>query len=346
MTDTNKALNMRLSDMLKWQRSPKGEIGIEVEVEGSGFPDLFENPIANWEYHADGSLRGGAEYVIKNPVSRENVASALDTLAKGLAKAKLKFSGRTSIHVHVNVQRLTLRQWINYIVLYCILEEALVDVVSPERAGNKFCLRFKDAEAPLELVCEMLQSQYISVRDYFGGRNQKYAGMNLQATVGFGTCEFRSMRGNLDTKFINDWAQLLVYLRDVAEKTLEPGELVLSLSKMGPREFIRSVLPGDNTITEAVLNLEGVDQKIMDGVRLAQDVAYAVEWPDPADDFKAEPKKKFTAFEQGLLDQGIHERDLHLWMPQAAPAGQPPINNGRLGQIEAVVPRDPFDPNW
>lgn len=344
MTDTNKALNMKLSDQLKWQRSPKGEIGIEVEVEGSGFPDLFEYPIANWEYHADGSLRGGAEYVIKNPISRENVPNALEVLTKGLAKAELKFSGRTSIHIHVNVQRLTLRQWVNYVVLYAILEEALVDVVSPERAGNKFCLRFKDAEEPLNNICEMLQSPYISMRDYFGGRNQKYAGMNLQATVGFGTCEFRSMRGNLDVQFINDWAQLLVYLRDVAEKTAEPGDLVLSMSKMGPREFLRSVLPHNNTITSAVLGLEGVDAKVMAGTRLAQDVAYCVEWPDPGVEAEVMTKKKVSAMDQILIDAGLEPGQIQVapgaWAIPAAPRAP---RRAFFDPADALVIEDDFE---
>jgi len=317
VNDVNKNLNLNLRDQLKWNRNPKGEIGIEVEVEGKQLPIDPELIAANWEYHNDGSLRnGGAEYVIRNPVTRANLPAALEALAASLAKAKPVFTYRTSIHVHINVQHLTLRQWINYIVLYAIFEEALVDVVGPERAGNKFCLRFRDAEEPLNTLRQMLQVDRPRIRDWFGGENQKYAGMNLQATPKFGTCEFRSMRGNLDIKFINDWAQLLVHLRDLAERAHYPTDLVLDVSRLGVREFVRQTLPADNSITAAVLKLEGLEHKIMYGARLAQDVAYAVEWPLLDAKPEAEQESQAVAYANDLLrDFGMDLGDI-----QVAPA--------------------------
>jgi hypothetical protein len=209
---------------------------------------------------------------------RDRVRTALDTLAAGLAGRNLNFSFRTSIHVHVNVQDMTVRQWVNFIVLFCILEEALVNVVGPERAGNKFCLRLKDAEEPLQRVVDGLKGRNLNV--HVNG-DLKYASMNVKATRTHGTLEFRAMRGNLDPVFINDWVMVLVGLKDAAKKSISPTPFIEELSMMGPAAFAAKYLPANNTITRGVLGQDNLNDLLYGGVRLAQDLAYSQEWPEP-----------------------------------------------------------------
>lgn len=266
-----------LDGLFYWERRPKGEIGIEVEVEGGPWP---EDSAPNWVTHADGSLRnGGIEYVIRQPVLRDRVLPALNALAVHLTNSNKVFSYRTSIHVHVNVQRMTLRQWINYISLFCIFEELLVNVIGPERAGNKFCLRFKDADESIRLLRTGILDK--NIPDLLSG-DLKYASCNLRATVSHGTLEFRAMRGNLDTAFIHEWVQVLLVLKDAAIATRDPSVFVEEMSMLGPRDFAIKYLPVNNTITTGVLNqFDLLSNSMYEGARLAQDVAYCIDWEEP-----------------------------------------------------------------
>lgn len=274
-------VNQKLQRSFHWERYPKGEVGIEIEIEGGGYP---EDPIQNWVPHPDGSLRnGGTEYVIRQPVLRDNVRAALDTLAEGLRNAPKVFSYRTSVHVHINVQDMSIRQWCAYLVLFAIFEELLVNVVGPERAGNKFCLRFKDADASLRAVASGVTEQNLPIQ--LQG-DLKYASCNIRATLTHGTLEFRAMRGNLDPAFITDWVNVLMALKDHAKDVRDPTVFVGELSMLGAREFALKYLPRDNSITRAVLDnpIERLTDSMYEGVRLGQDVAFCTDWGEPIED--------------------------------------------------------------
>lgn len=329
-----------LERVFPWQRFPKGEVGIEVEVEGGPWP---EEVITNWTPHADGSLRNGIEYVIRQPVMRDRVRAALDTLVAGLAGRNLVFSFRTSIHVHINVQDLTVRQWVNFISLFCIFEEALVNVVGPERAGNKFCLRLKDAEEPLQRVVDGLKAQNLGV--HING-DLKYASMNVKATRTHGTLEFRAMRGNLDPAFINDWVMVLIGLKDAAKKVTSPTLFVEELSIMGPAAFAAKYLPVNNTITRGVLMQADLNDLLYGGVRLAQDLAYSQEWSDPgvADSPRRRPDEideEAIPAPDGLNFLGGEPADIR-WVINPPPFGAPqPARPPRRRRVAPVVPPAP-----
>ena len=264
--------NRPMEELFFWDRNPKGEIGIEVEVEGGPWP---EDPPTNWVTHQDGSLRNGIEYVIRQPVAREKVRDSLSKLAAGLANSRLNFSYRTSIHVHVNIQSLTVRQWVSYVAAFIVLEEALVDIVGPKRAGNKFCLRVCDADQPVQMIRGGIRNG--DLHAVLRG-DIKYASMNVLASATHGTLEFRAMEGNLNVDWITAWADVLLAIKDYAIKVDSPVEVVSDMSRYGPQEWARNVLPAGNPITDKLLAREGLADVLYDGVRLAQDLAYAVPW--------------------------------------------------------------------
>lgn len=270
-------VDTELGTVFFWERRPKGEVGIEVEVEGGPWPN---KAITNWITHADGSLRNnGIEYIIRQPVNRDKVSATLTTLREGLANAVLDFSYRTSIHVHINIQDLTIRELVNYVTIFAIFEELLVNVVGPERAGNKFCLRFKDADEALRTIPKGLNDSDLG--NYLAG-DFKYASCNLRAVVSHGTLEFRAMRGNLEVDFINDWVQLLLSLKDAAKSTKSPRIFVEELSHLGPQTFAQKYLPKGNRITAAVLGqYNKLGNSLFEGARLVQDIAYCMEWGEP-----------------------------------------------------------------
>lgn len=266
--------SLPLANIFAWDKRPHGEIGIEIEVEGGPWP---EGNARNWVSHVDNSLRnGGIEYVINNPIRRDQVSASLQTLKKFLGnEAVLNFSYRTSVHVHVNVQELTVAQWVSFITAFTVLEEALVDVVGPKRAGNKFCLRAIDADEPLRMILSGVRNQNLHAQ--LRG-DIKYASMNVLATVTHGTLEFRAMEGNLDEENITDWVNCLVAIKDYAIKLEKPVEVMEELSREGPREWANKILPEKSKIAEQVLARPDLTDVLYAGARIVQDLCFGTNW--------------------------------------------------------------------
>ena len=256
-----------------WPAIKKGSIGIEVEVEGGPWPQ--EN-ITNWVTHQDGSLRNnGIEYVLRNPVNVNDVRKHLTVLKSAFERAgsNLDFSQRTSIHVHVNVQHMTVAEWISFICLFTIFDEALTDVVGPTRGGNRFCLRMVDADAPLRFLRDALRDGTL------GGLIQteyKYGSMNVWSTARLGTLEFRAMEGNLDVERIATWCETLVTLRDRCLGNKSAADIITQMSHMSPLGFARHIMP-DTLITREMFARQPHElaDLMYEGARLCQDLAFA-----------------------------------------------------------------------
>lgn len=263
-------------------KAKKGEVGIELEVEGTSLPEA----ITGWQNIADGSLRGeSCEYVLKQPIAREDVRKYLERVSKAYRNAgtQLQLSNRTSTHIHINVQSFGFVQLFNMITIYLTLEELLVKFCGETREGNLFCLRAKDAE-----YLTILLEQIVTTGDWQGLATNalRYAAMNVAAVPKFGSLEFRAMRGTDDMALIEDWTNILLCIRDAATKFESPVNVVETLSAEGEENFLNMVL---GRYAERV-QCKGMAEMIMEGVRNAQDLAYCVPWKDVADTKK---KSKF-----------------------------------------------------
>src|ERR1022692_268232 len=124
-----KIFNQTISELHGFHKTIGGKgntetrlIGLEVEVEGTNLPrDIFRF----WAIHDDGSLRGedNAEYVLRNPLSREAFGDALNYLDMKFQRAETTVnatSDRTSVHVHLNARHWTFRQAMTFWTLYVI----------------------------------------------------------------------------------------------------------------------------------------------------------------------------------------------------------------------------------
>lgn len=326
-------VNRNLRDFFVWPRNPKGEFGIEIEVEGGPFP---EGAPANWNRVEDHSLRnGGVEYVIRNPLREDNVRSALELLQDFLRDTPLNFTYRTSVHIHVNVQDMTVKQWVNFLVAFTILEEALVDVVGPRRAGNKFCLRAVDADETLRQVRDNLRSGNLA--QGLSG-DLKYASMNIVATLTHGTLEFRAMEGNLDVDRITQWVNVLSRIKDYARQADDPTAIVGEMSRWGPAIWAAGVLP-DNELTRQLFARRDINDVLYDGVRVAQDLAFGTDWTNdapPVETPRPRPARNRVEVNMDDLRAMIHNQPAG-WGEVRAPAPA----------LRAEIPfrvRDPFDP--
>lgn len=193
-------------------RSIAGDFGIEVEVEGSNLYNT-RGEDAYWNAKQDGSLRDGIEYVLHAPLSLDKTKEAILSLVDSLKNSKLIFSFRTSIHVHVNVLEMSRDNLLSFLYLSHLLEDALVKYSGESREGNRFCLRMKDAEWKIEALKMFFKGRGIK---QFSPNDMKYSATNLASLHVFGSIEFRSMRGTLDTEVLFPWLDVLYRIRDFA----------------------------------------------------------------------------------------------------------------------------------
>lgn len=223
------------------QRAVKGDVGIEIEMEGNDFPEDVD---ARWVATEDGSLRGeNREYVFRKPLPVAECKPVLTVLEKALKDAGtvLNFSFRTSVHVHVNCQDLTYVQYLNYLYTYLLLEEPLMTFCGKERKGNRFCLRLQDAEGMLDTLHNMF-SKHEEGFAYIPPDQVRYSAMNIEATKKFGSLEFRGMSGCMDVERIDTWANALVYMREFARSCASPSEVYQKYAQLEAQGFIEAVL--------------------------------------------------------------------------------------------------------
>lgn len=229
----------KLHEILSHLRKVDGDVGVEVEVEGNNLKHVED---ANWHSEPDGSLRGeNQEYVFNKPLPVNKAVAAIKSLANQLKDygSELKFSFRTSVHVHVNCMELTYAQYLNYIYLYLLLEEPLMTFCGKERKGNRFCLRLQDAEGILDYL-NMVFKSYNNLGVV--GDGMRYAAVNLAATVKYGSLEFRAMRGTLDVDVLTTWIETLVQLRTYATKLENPQAVFDLFVELGAVGFMQEVL--------------------------------------------------------------------------------------------------------
>jgi len=261
------------------QLKSKGDVGIEIEVEGSHLPKFDDVP-APWAYKEDHSLRGtdNAEYVLSKPIEFSKVSKTLAALWAAFDKFKSKIddSNRTSVHVHLNVQDFHLNRLASFVALYIVFEDVITELCGEHRKGNLFCLRATDAPAITTVFKKFFQKD----GRYEVNSNWHYAGLNPQAIMKFGSLEVRTMRGVSDPKQIEDWISILKRLYDASETFPDPRSICASFSMNGPQAMFEEILGADAQLVRTNTKLSGsqISDMMYDGIRLAQDICYCRDW--------------------------------------------------------------------
>lgn len=316
----------KLYELLGRDKPTKGDFGIEVEAEGKGMKALATD---FWRSEDDPSLRGRfpdsrIEHVLCQPIVMKDVLPALKELAESQAKAKLNFSFRTSVHVHVNMHELTYPQILNVIYTYLLLEEPLLNYCGEKRVGNRFCLRLQDAEGLLEslkkVFCGGEGSLFNIARDSI-----RYASINLEAIPKYGSIEFRGMRGTLDVGVIHAWVKMLEKIRAYALLMDDVEVIHEQFRAVGANAFINEVLGA--TLTKLVG--ADVEHELNKSYSLSLDLPYAYKA------YKAKPVVEWVpkkAKEPIKWDMAANP------VPQPAPAPLRPIDPAILaGALPQVV---------
>lgn len=250
----------------------KGDVGIEIEVEGKNLPHVSKY----WKMEKDGSLRGeeNMEYVLAKPSSMKEAELALKYLAVQYKQSEsvIDDTVRAGVHVHINVQHLNMLELYSFMSIYLILEEMLVKYCGEFREGNLFCLRAMDAEFLLHKLQEAARTRRFGplVDD-----NLRYASMNVKALGTYGSLEFRAMRGTEDLTLIYQWASILFNLREVAKTFKDPQEVISFFSVNQHEGFIERCL-GEHA--PLFMDQPGWKESMSRGMRHAQTIAFCVDW--------------------------------------------------------------------
>lgn len=258
-------------------RAQAGTYGVEVELEGQGLP---KDHFGDWVYHADPSLRGeSAEYVFRVPLNKDKVRAALEFLRdtlKGCGSVINKDLSNCSVHVHRNVQKNSLQDVYKIASVYFILEDLLTEWCGQERVGNLFCLRATDAEYLITAMVKAIRS------GQFGGliddQELRYAGINVTSISKFGSLEFRGLRGTKEVDVITDWVDIVDNLCEYALTFKSPAHVVQQFSAVGPQQFLMDSLKNHAGV---FMVAQDVNNRMYDGARVAQDIAFAVNWEEP-----------------------------------------------------------------
>lgn len=277
-------LNTRPVDHIPIQREARDRpdsFGVEVEVEGKNLVNIPMSVANYWNVHDDNSLRKlkpndhAVEYVCRRPFEMSEVREAVVNLFEYLNKPGVTVynSYRTSVHVHLNFALESFRTIYNFMTLALILDELFVSQCGDHRVGNNFCLRAKDALGQVMMLRDSIQGG----NNFFqlGGQTERYSSINFTSLTKFGSIEFRSLECTTHEGRLMHWIGALDYLKHHAKTYTNPIEIIQQFSQRGPKEFLKQAL---GPFSHKYIGVPGMEEMLMDGVRIAQDLAYCSAW--------------------------------------------------------------------
>jgi hypothetical protein len=254
----------------------EGDLGIEVEVESNQkLPTQI--PDSYWKVLNDGSLRGEAkEYVFSKPLAKEVAFAEVRNLYLYL-DGKVNDSMRAGVHVHVNCQRLTIKQLFTVMAAYYCLENLLTEDAGEERQGNLFCLRLSDADyVNTGIMGCLTHRDFLADGGIFSNENLRYGAMNLVSVSKFGSLEFRALRTPQTADKIIEWADLFLTLKENTVKEFSsPVELLNSMSANGGAEVVRKLLGAH---AEKQISKPNFEESLYEGIRQIQHWVFLNNW--------------------------------------------------------------------
>ena len=185
--------------------------GLELETEGirnvDSPDDLY---VPGMGGAADNSLRGNNGFAWEYITKPATYSVMMHILESFFGKAKFtenNYSERCSIHVHTNVQDLTVPQLQAICYLYQVFERVLYTYVGADRDKNIFCVPWNQTTMSYQMLNQLSQAGLPGLK-----RWQKYTGLNLIPITDKGTIEFRHMPGTCDINRISTWLQIIACL--------------------------------------------------------------------------------------------------------------------------------------
>lgn len=206
---------------------PVGKIGLEFEVEHAERFDPAQPKGAEitryFSNHTDGSLRdNGTEFVLREPLYGEDLLDAVRSIREGYKLFKFTSSYRTSMHVHVDMERASYPdQILNLAFAYAVAEPLIYKFIGNSRDACNYCLpwyrhdqhfyTFLDAVHSLNgHTNNQVVTQMRRLKEY------KYSGLNFFSLGDFGTVEFRHAPVDMSYEKVIEWINIIQSLRKYA----------------------------------------------------------------------------------------------------------------------------------
>lgn len=178
---------------------PKGTrfpyfMGVELELENVE-GDLVGITPRGWTVHIDESLRNGTEYVFQNPYYGDEAIAAVDNFYA--VDAKYTGGARTSTHIHVNADPLTVGALRAIIGLSYIFEDSLFAALKEFRRWCGYCMPL--TEMSTSRLRNLLLTDNVQKFHSSGVKAaqnaDKYYGLNVSSLRKHGTLEYRYFPG-------------------------------------------------------------------------------------------------------------------------------------------------------
>jgi hypothetical protein len=108
----------------------------------------------------------------------------------------------------------------------------------------------------------------------FPGRDTlRYASVNPGAIYKFGSVEFRALRTPKALSTIYEWVKILLRVKDASMQMLDdPADAIEGYSKYGEDRYFDLIMGDMAPVLRK--RVKDIDQKMLDGMRLTQDIAY------------------------------------------------------------------------
>lgn len=218
---------------------PDGKIGLEYEYEHTGgfaWDTTISQKIKPYfGSHADGSLRDdGTEFVLREPLFGEELLASVRAMDEVARAFRFKSSYRTSMHVHLDMERATYPdQVLSVAVLYAIAEPFLYKFVGQARDMCNYCLPWYRHDQHFGVFLKGL-------KDTLGGegpavvdklrrlKEYKYSGLNFFSLGDYGTLEFRQAPVGMDAAKVVEWINIIQSLKKFAIGNHRPFDQILS----------------------------------------------------------------------------------------------------------------------
>lgn len=190
-------------------------LGIEVEVENIANPEL--NP-PGWISEKDGSLRNDGREFKSVPLTHDQARVSIAALWMALRKLnqqKADFSWRTSIHVHVDVTRLTREELYKYLLVYSVFEPCLFEFAGRTRATSIYCTPLHATDWHNRIY--QIRKSLTAAKHW-----KKYSALNLLHLFDYGTLEFRHFQGTDDGRKIWEWCNFILEMYAFSKRVSLP----------------------------------------------------------------------------------------------------------------------------
>ena len=188
--------------------------GIELEVVGmspedaaallvrSGVscnsPSVRHTTQSTWKCVRDGSVSNGFELVSPPMEFNDDTFAAIRNICTILQDAGCGVNTSCGFHVHIEVAQLAAQHVANIYNRYRKFQYKINNFLSRDRRNNTYCRAAASDLRPADTIAE-LASQ----------RPDRYATVNLQSFIKYGTIEFRQHQGTINASDIVSWVKFL-----------------------------------------------------------------------------------------------------------------------------------------